>query len=105
MLVAFVYQPFINLIAEAERVILDAQVSNHLQLLSGENLFGKGKRRDVRYANAILKKKKNDIGKDYFIEASYSRGAIAEGNNMVFMSTEDCLPLQKFRKGINILIC
>lgn len=38
MLVSPVDEPLINLVAEAERVVLDAEISDHLQLLSGEDL-------------------------------------------------------------------
>lgn len=38
MLVPFVDKPLVNLIAEAQSVVFDTQVSNHLQLVSGENL-------------------------------------------------------------------
>lgn len=38
MLVAFVDEPLINLIAEAQSVVFNAEVSDHLQLISGENL-------------------------------------------------------------------
>lgn len=38
MLVSPVDEPLINLIAEAERVVLDAEICDHLQLLSGEDL-------------------------------------------------------------------
>lgn len=38
MLVSPVDEPLINLIAEAERVVLDAEICDHLQLVSGEDL-------------------------------------------------------------------
>lgn len=38
MLVSPVDEPLINLVAEAERVVLDAEISDHLQLVSGEDL-------------------------------------------------------------------
>lgn len=38
MLVSPVDEPLINLIAEAERVVFDAEICDHLQLVSGENL-------------------------------------------------------------------
>lgn len=38
MLVSSVDEPLINLIAEAQSVMFNAEVSNHLQLVSGENL-------------------------------------------------------------------
>lgn len=38
MLVSFVDEPLINLVAEAKSIMFNAEVSNHLQLVSGENL-------------------------------------------------------------------
>lgn len=38
MLVSPVEEPLINLITEAESVVFDTEVSNHLQLISGQNL-------------------------------------------------------------------
>lgn len=38
MLVSPVDEPLVNLITEAQRVMFNTEVSNHLQLLSGENL-------------------------------------------------------------------
>lgn len=38
MLVSPVDEPLINLVAEAERVVLDAEICDHLQLVSGEDL-------------------------------------------------------------------
>lgn len=38
MLVSPVDEPLINLITEAERVVFDAEICDHLQLVSGENL-------------------------------------------------------------------
>lgn len=38
MLVSFVNEPLVNLIAEAQSVMFNAEISNHLQLVSGENL-------------------------------------------------------------------
>lgn len=38
MLVSPVDEPLINLIAEAERVVFDAEICDHLQLVSGEYL-------------------------------------------------------------------
>lgn len=38
MLVSFVGNPLVNLITEAQNVMFNTEVSNHLQLISGENL-------------------------------------------------------------------
>lgn len=38
MLVSPVDEPLVNLIAEAESVVFNAEVCNHLELISGENL-------------------------------------------------------------------
>ena len=38
MLVALVSEPLVHLVAEAQRVVFDAQVGDHLQLVSGEDL-------------------------------------------------------------------
>lgn len=38
MLVAPVDEPLINLVTEAQGVVFDTEVSDHLQLISGENL-------------------------------------------------------------------
>lgn len=35
---SLVDEPLINLITEAERIMLNAEVSDHLELISGENL-------------------------------------------------------------------
>lgn len=40
MLVAPVDEPLINLITKAQSVMFNTKVSNHLQLISGENLQG-----------------------------------------------------------------
>lgn len=38
MLVSLVGKPLINLITEAQNVMFNTEVSNHLKLISGENL-------------------------------------------------------------------
>lgn len=38
MLVSPVDEPLINLVTEAERVVFDAEICDHLQLVSGEDL-------------------------------------------------------------------
>jgi hypothetical protein len=38
VLVALVGEPLVDLVAEAQCVVLDAQVRDHLQLISGEDL-------------------------------------------------------------------
>ena len=43
VLVAPVDEPLINLITEAQSVMFDTKVCDHLQLISGENLQGKNK--------------------------------------------------------------
>lgn len=38
MLVSLIDEPLVNLVAEAQRVVFDAEVCDHLQLASGKNL-------------------------------------------------------------------
>ncbi len=40
VLLSFVDDPLINLITEAQSVVFNAEVGDHLQLISGENLQG-----------------------------------------------------------------
>lgn len=40
MLVSSVDEPLVDLITEAQSVVFDAEVCDHLQLVSGENLQG-----------------------------------------------------------------
>lgn len=40
MLVAFVDEPLVHLVAEAQGVVFDAKVCDGLELISGENLPG-----------------------------------------------------------------
>lgn len=50
MLVSPVDEPLINLVTEAERVVFDAEIRDHLQLVSGENLQEDGNDRNTTSA-------------------------------------------------------
>lgn len=50
MLVSPVDEPLVNLIAEAESVVFNAEVCNHLEFLSGENLQSED-RNDCQWFN------------------------------------------------------
>lgn len=51
MLVAFVDEPLIHLVAEAQGVMFDAKVCDGLELISGENLPGGGGALSVKYVS------------------------------------------------------